>query len=104
MTHTLTLTTEQVDYIRRAIHLQQNRCEQRRRHAAKQLQSLRPEYQASKVRDSLLLAGGLRLEDLPGTSGDLRNAIRKREYLIDALALKIAEGGAILDQLEPLEG
>ena len=93
MTHTVTLTADQVTWISKAIHTQINRCEGRRRYAMKQLQQLRPELQASRVRDALLLAGGLGVQDLPGTSGDLRNAVRHRENMIDHLTLKIAEGG-----------
>jgi len=102
MTYTVTLTADQVTWISKAIHTQINRCEQRKRHASKQLAALRPELQASRVRDALLLAGGLGVQDLPGATGDLRNAVRHRENMIEHLTLKIAEGGALLVQLEEL--
>ena len=64
---------------------------------------MRPELQASRVRDSLLLAGGLGAENLPGTTGDLRNAVRHRENTINSLQDKILYGGGLLNILEPLE-
>ena len=101
MTYTVTLTADQVTWISKAIHTQINRCQQRKRCAAKRLKELRPELQASRVRDALLIAGGV--QDLPGTTGELRNAVRHRKNMIAHLALKITAGAALLEQFEALE-
>lgn len=80
--YSIELNEEQIILIFRALRTYAKRNEQRNRNALRQVARLRPELQASKVRDSLLLAGGLTLADLPGTTGDLVAAIRHRENSI----------------------
>ena len=81
-TYTIQLNEEQVGHILRALRSYAHRNDQRNRAAVRSISRLRPEYSASKVRDSLLLAGGLKNADLPGTTGDLATAIRNRERSI----------------------
>ena len=102
-TYTIKVTEGQLDLVVRALGYYNTRQQQRNRNAARQLARLRPEYQASKVRDSLLLAGGLTLADLPGTTGDLGSAIRHRTLSIANRETIIREGGALIDQLKELK-
>lgn len=102
--YTIKVTEGQLDLVIRALGYYTKRQQQRNRAAARQLARLRPEYQASKVRDSLLLAGGLTLADLPGTTGDLASAIRHRTLSIAYRETIIQEGGGANQRTGRAEG